>query len=104
MQTAARAGPALSDAGGAQPYGRERRTLFGIFSSSFLLGFSGALQAGRFIAVRRAGVVARSLSSHRTIYAAIRAQDAERAREAMRRHILQCEEDVRAGLRAGAPG
>jgi GntR family transcriptional repressor for pyruvate dehydrogenase complex len=62
---------------------------------------AGALQEGRFIAVRRAGVVARSLSSHRKIEAAIRAQDAERAREAMRRHISEFEEDVRSGLRAG---
>jgi DNA-binding FadR family transcriptional regulator len=46
-------------------------------------------------------VVARSLESHRAIYAAIRAQDAERAREAMRRHISEFEEDVRSGLRAG---
>ena len=62
---------------------------------------AGALREGRFIAVRRPGVVARSLASHQTIDAAIRAQDAEGAREAMRRHISEFEQDIRSGLRAG---
>ena len=64
---------------------------------------AGVLREGRFIAVRRAGVIERSLSSHRTIHAAIRVQDADEAREAMRRHITQFEEDIRSGLRAGRP-
>src|SRR5687768_9250220 len=63
---------------------------------------ASALREGRFIAVRRAGVISRSLPSHRAIYAAIEAQDAEQAREAMRKHITQFEEDIRAGLRPGS--
>jgi DNA-binding FadR family transcriptional regulator len=63
-----------------------------------------ALQAGRFIAVRRASVIARSLPSHRQIFEAIDAGDPTLAREAMLRHIVQFEEDIRAGLRAGASG
>ena len=62
---------------------------------------ASALREGRFIAVRRAGVISRSLPSHRAIHAAIAEQDAERAREAMRKHITQFEEDIRAGLRTG---
>ena len=65
---------------------------------------ANVMQAGRFIAVRRADVIARSLPSHYAICAAIAAHDVAGAREAMRRHISQFEEDVRAGLRAGAPG
>ena len=63
---------------------------------------ASTLSEGRFIAVRRAGVISRSLPSHRAIYAAIEARDAEQAREAMRKHITQFEEDIRAGLRAGS--
>ncbi len=62
-----------------------------------------ALQTGRFIAASRRGVIARSLPSHRAIYAAIKSGDAGQAREAMRRHVQQFEEDVRAGLRGDAP-
>ena len=63
---------------------------------------ANALSEGRFIAVRRAGVISRSLPSHRAIYAAIEGRDEEQAREAMRKHITQFEEDIRAGLRAGS--
>ena len=63
---------------------------------------ASALREGRFIAVRRAGVISRSLPSHRAIYAAIEEQNAEEAREAMRKHITQFEEDIRAGLRPGS--
>ncbi len=63
---------------------------------------ASALREGRFIAVRRAGVISRSLPSHRAIHAAIEAGDADGAREAMRRHVTQFEEDIRAGLRSGA--
>jgi DNA-binding FadR family transcriptional regulator len=63
---------------------------------------ASALREGRFIAVRRAGVIARSLPSHRAIHTAIKDSDADQAREAMRRHVTQFEEDIRAGLRSGA--
>jgi DNA-binding FadR family transcriptional regulator len=62
---------------------------------------ASALREGRFIAVRRAGVISRSLPSHRAIHAAIEEQNADQAREAMRKHITQFEEDIRAGLRPG---
>lgn len=61
---------------------------------------AAAMQAGRFIAVRRAEVISRSLPSHHEIFQAILDGDAARAREAMRRHILMFEQDIRAGLRA----
>jgi len=63
---------------------------------------ANVMRAGRFIAVRRAGVISRSLPSHHAIYDAIASSDAAQAREAMRRHITQFEEDIRAGLREGA--
>ena len=62
---------------------------------------TSALREGRFIAVRRAGVISRSLPSHRAIHAAIEGRDAERAREAMRGHISLFERDIRAGLGSG---
>jgi DNA-binding FadR family transcriptional regulator len=60
-----------------------------------------ALQRGRAIAARRAGVAERSLASHLAIFSAIERGDAATAREAMRRHILEFEQDVRAGLQRG---
>jgi DNA-binding FadR family transcriptional regulator len=53
-------------------------------------------------ALRPVGVISRSLPSHHAIYDAIASSDAAQAREAMRRHITQFEEDIRAGLREGA--
>ena len=57
--------------------------------------------AGRRVAARRAGVAERSLASHLAIFSAIERGDAATAREAMRRHILEFEQDVRAGLQRG---
>lgn len=63
---------------------------------------SAVLGPGRLIAARRPGVAAQSLVSHRAIFEGIAAGDIAVAREAMRRHILEFEHDVRVGLRAGA--
>jgi GntR family transcriptional repressor for pyruvate dehydrogenase complex len=61
-----------------------------------------ALAPGRLIAASRPGVPEHSLESHRNIVAAIRQGDAPAAREAMRRHIVEFEHDIRGGLRTEA--
>jgi DNA-binding FadR family transcriptional regulator len=61
---------------------------------------SAALWEGRRIAVHRPSVIRHSLPSHRAIFKEVKAGDAAGAREAMRRHVLEFEEDIRAGLRA----
>lgn len=64
------------------------------------------MRSGRLIAARGPDVVARSLAGHQAIGAAIERGDADGAREAMRRHIVQFEQDIRAALvpRDASPG
>ena len=63
-----------------------------------LRSVGGVLQAGRRIAVYRPSVIERSLPSHEAIAATIVGADPEAAREAMRQHIVQFEQDIRAGI------
>jgi DNA-binding FadR family transcriptional regulator len=63
-----------------------------------LRSVAGLLRAGRRIAVYRPSVIERSLPSHEAIYAAVAAADPAAAREAMRRHIAEFEQDIRAAI------
>jgi GntR family transcriptional regulator, transcriptional repressor for pyruvate dehydrogenase complex len=63
-----------------------------------LRSVAGVLGAGRRIAVYRPSVIERSLPSHEAIYGAIAAGDPGAAREAMRRHIAEFEQDIRTAI------
>jgi GntR family transcriptional repressor for pyruvate dehydrogenase complex len=63
-----------------------------------LRSVAGLLRAGRRIAVYRPSVIERSRASHEAIYAAVAAADPAAAREAMRRHIAEFEQDIRAAI------
>lgn len=62
---------------------------------------SQALSVGRLISSQQPGGPAASERGHEEILAAIEAGDAEQARSAMSRHILQFEQDLRTVLAAG---
>jgi DNA-binding FadR family transcriptional regulator len=59
------------------------------------------LDAGRAITIRQPGAAEGSVRGHEEIYASIERGDPKAAREAMHRHILQFELDMRAALKVG---
>lgn len=65
---------------------------------------SQVLEVGRLISIRRPDAAPLSLRGHEEIFTAIQQADADRARCAMRQHVMQFEDDVRVSLRAGVAG
>lgn len=71
------------------------------FLAQTLRPASQALSVGRLISSQQPGGPVASERGHEEILAAIEAGDAEQARDAMHRHILQFEQDIRTVLASG---
>jgi GntR family transcriptional regulator, transcriptional repressor for pyruvate dehydrogenase complex len=59
------------------------------------------LSAGRLLSIQQPGAAEQSLRGHEEIFAAVAEQDSDAARAAMRRHILQFEQDLLATISEG---